>query len=112
MPNGDAIRDAILPLENKLAELDRKIDAGEDWRKETTRILERLSTIVIGDKEIGHRGLLEKVQEASAFMAAQQTREAEVRGGKKMLVFISAVSGALLGKITDAAVALYSAKGH
>lgn len=110
--NGDAINDAIAPLEERLNELDARIGEGEEWKVETTKILARLSTIVIGDKEIGHRGLTDRVNDHSTYIAGQETIRAEIRGGKKMLVFISAVAGALLSKVSDAALAFFSSRGH
>lgn len=112
MPNGDAIREALAPLENKVAKIDERLSDGEAWKIETTKILSRLSTIVVGDNTIGHKGLVERIQEHSTYILAQENLHAEIRGGKKMLVFISAISGALLSKVADAAMAFYSAKGH
>lgn len=106
------MRDAVAPLENRLAEMHQKLDSSEGWRAETTKILARLSTIVVGDDTIGHVGLLRHSQEHSAYIAEQQTKQAELRGGRKMLVFLSAIAGAIASKGLDGIITFLTTKGH
>lgn len=81
----------------------------EDWRKEIARIAERLTTIVVGDPAINHKGLVERVQGHETFITEAKDKASETKGSRKTLLFIAGVAGAVLAKLVDMAFQIFAA---
>lgn len=114
--NYEELTKAVRDLERRFDELDAdllaKTEDWQQWRSDTARALNRVTTILIGDAEIQHRGLVDRVAEHSTFIINAKGDALEKRGSKKMLILICGLAGALLGKIVEAAITLYASKGH
>lgn len=93
MPNGD--------LNHAVHDLKRRLDENDNWQKEIARIVERLTTIVIGDPTINHKGLVERVQGHETFITEANTKASETKGSRKTLLLICGVAGAILSKLVD-----------
>lgn len=99
-------------LSQEIKEIKRRLDENDesflqrladwqDWRKDTTRIMARLTTITIGDPEINHKGLSAKVQEHDTFILAAKDKASESKGSRKTLLVICGVCGAVGAKLLD-----------
>ena len=108
MPTSSATED----LSQEIKEIKRRLDENDesflqrladwqDWRKDTTRIMGRLTTIVIGDETINHKGLSARMQDHEMFINEAKDKATETKGSRKTLLFICGISGAILAKLAD-----------
>tara|TARA_R110000868_G_scaffold349488_2_gene610814 strand:- start:652 stop:1008 length:357 start_codon:yes stop_codon:yes gene_type:complete len=108
-------------LSQEIRELKRRFDSDDeafvqrladwsDWRKDTTRIMARLTTITIGDEQIAHKGLVTRVQEHDMFINDAKDKATETKGSKKTWFFIAGVVGLILGKLADVGFQILTAR--